>query len=259
MRVDFLTIFPEMFQPFLQHGLLHQAVEKGLLAFEVHDLRDYTNDRHRTVDDVPYGGGPGMVFKPEPIFEAVDAIRKPGGLVVLPGPQGQPFSQEIAEELAGAQQLLFLCGRYEGIDERVRQALVDRELSVGDFVCMGGELPSLLMTEAIARFVPGVVGRPQSLTSESFQNSLLDYPHYTRPEEYRGLRVPDVLLSGHHEQIRRWRRKMALLHTLDHRQDLLKQAALSKEDRELLREIEEEKKQNNPSQRHEAYKEKIAP
>ena len=240
MRIDFLTIFPGLISGVLQHSLLNQAGQKGLLEFHVHDLRDYTHDRHRTVDDEPYGGGPGMVFKPEPMFEAVEAIRQVGARIILPSPQGEPFSARIAEELAGNSQLIFLCGRYEGVDERVREALVDRELSIGDFVVMGGELPSLLMTEAIVRHVPGIVGDEQSVQFDSFQESLLDFPHYTRPAEFRGLRVPDVLMSGNHEQIRIWRRKMMLRQTLERRPDLLKQSELTAEDQKLLAQIEEE-------------------
>lgn len=238
MRVDFLTIFPAMISGVLDYGLLHQGRQKGLLEFQIHNLRDFTEDRHRSVDDVPYGGGPGMVFKPEPVFKAIDALKATGGLVILPEPQGEIFTQEIAEELATSTQLIFVCGRYEGVDERIRETLVDRELSVGDFVTMGGELPALLMLESIARFVPGVVGDLQSLAADSFQDSLLDYPHYTRPSEFRNQRVPDVLLSGNHEQIRRWRRKMSLQRTLQRRPDLLREEALSEEDREILAELE---------------------
>lgn len=241
MRIDFLTIFPGLISGVLQHSLLNQAGKKGLLELQVHDLRDYTHDRHRTVDDEAYGGGPGMVFKPEPVFEAVEAIRQVGARIILPSPQGESFSVQIAEELAGNSQLIFLCGRYEGIDERVREALVDRELSIGDFVVMGGELPSLLMTEAIVRYVPGIVGDEQSVQFDSFQESLLDFPHYTRPAEFRGLRVPEVLMSGNHEQIRIWRRKMMLRRTLERRQDLLKRSDLTTEDQKLLAEIAEEK------------------
>ncbi|HSE40129.1 MAG TPA: tRNA (guanosine(37)-N1)-methyltransferase TrmD [Acidobacteriota bacterium] len=240
MRIDFLTIFPGLISGVLEYSLLNQAHKKGLLDFHVHDLRDYTHDRHRTVDDVAYGGGPGMVFRPEPLFEAVDAIRQTGVRLILPSPQGEVFTSAIAEELAGNDQLIFLCGRYEGIDERVRLELVDRELSIGDFVTMGGELPSLLMTETIVRYIPGVIGDEESVMLDSFQQSLLDYPHYTRPSEYRGLRVPDVLLSGNHEQIRIWRRKMMLRRTLERRPDLLQKAQLTKEDEKLLAEIKKE-------------------
>lgn len=238
MRINFLTIFPGVISGVLDYGLLHQAHQKGLLEFQIHNLRDFTEDRHRSVDDVPYGGGPGMVFKPEPVFKAIDSLKAAGGLVILPEPQGEVFTQRIAEELASSAQLIFICGRYEGVDERIRETLVDRELSVGDFVTMGGELPALLMVESIARFVPGVVGDLQSLAADSFQNSLLDYPHYTRPSEFRNQRVPDVLLSGNHEQIRRWRRKMSLLRTLQRRPDLLQEEDLNEEDREILSELQ---------------------
>ncbi len=177
-----------------------------------------------------------MVFKPEPIFEALDQIKRPGAVVLLPDPQGEIFQQEIAKDLARSEMLIFICGRYEGVDERVRE-VADRVLSVGDFVTMGGELPSLLMMESIVRFLPGVVGREDSVELDSFQESLLDYPHYTRPAEYRGLKVPDVLLSGNHEQVRIWRRKMILQRTLEKRPDLLQKARLTEEDENLLREI----------------------
>ena len=240
MRIDFLTIFPEIFNGILESGLIRHARERELLEIKVHDLREYTHDRHRTVDDVPYGGGPGMVFKPEPIFEAVRSLDGGNALVILPTPQGELFSQEMAEEFAGSSRLLFICGRYEGIDERICETLVDREVSIGDFVTMGGELPALVMTEAIIRFVPGVIGEQQSVVMDSFQESLLDFPHYTRPENFQGTRVPDVLLSGNHEQIRKWRRKMALQRTLERRPDLLERATLTAEDEKFLQEIEQE-------------------
>jgi len=234
MRVDFLTIFPDLFPGFLEHGLIHQAQEKKILQLRVHDLRNFTTDRHRSIDDISYGGGPGMVFKPEPVFQAVEAIRETGALVILPSPQGIVFDQTIAQELAIAPQLIFLCARYEGVDERICERLVDREVSIGDFVVMGGELPAMLMLEAIARLVPGVVGCQDSLTAESFQEPLLDHPHYTRPDDFRGWKVPPVLLSGHHEEVRRWRRKMALIRTRERRPDLFAKLDLSEEDRRLL-------------------------
>ena len=240
MRIDFLTIFPEIFTGILESGLIRHAREQELLEMKVHDLREYTHDRHRTVDDVPYGGGPGMVFKPEPIFEAVESLDGRNALVILPTPQGELFSQEMAEEFAGSDRLLFICGRYEGIDERVCEKLVDREVSIGDFVTMGGELPALVMTEAIIRFVPGVIGEKQSVAMDSFQESLLDFPHYTRPEIFQSTKVPEVLLSGNHEQIRKWRRKMALQRTLERRPDLLERATLTAEDEKFLQEIEQE-------------------
>jgi tRNA (guanine37-N1)-methyltransferase len=237
MRVEFLTIFPEIFPGVLGSGLMRQAKERDLLEFEVHDLRGYTRDRHRTVDDVPYGGGPGMVFKPEPIFEALEQLDRKNAFVILPSPQGEQFGSKMAEELAGLERILFICGRYEGVDERISEELVDREVSIGDFVSMGGELPALIMTEAILRFVPGVVGQQQSVAMDSFQESLLDFPHYTRPDNFRGMKVPDVLLSGNHEQIRIWRRRMALKRTWQRRPDLLERAQLTREDQKLLEEV----------------------
>jgi tRNA (guanine37-N1)-methyltransferase len=231
-----------MFAAVMESGLIRHARERSILDVRVHDLRDHTHDRHRTVDDVPYGGGPGMVFKPGPLFEAVEAIRGEGATVILPTPQGKTFDQTIAEELARLPHLIFLCGRYEGVDERVCSQLVDRELSVGDFVTMGGELPAMIMTEATIRFVPGVVGQKESVVQDSFQDFLLDYPHYTRPEVFREMNVPNVLLSGNHEEIRKWRRKMALQRTLDRRPDLLEKARLTAEDLKFLEEIRTEKK-----------------
>jgi tRNA (guanine37-N1)-methyltransferase len=238
MRIEVLTIFPGLFSGVLDYGLINQARKKGILDLKIRDLREFTRDRHRTVDDVPYGGGPGMVFKPEPIFEALDQIKHSGSVVILPDPQGELFGQAIAKDLARSEILIFVCGRYEGVDERVRD-LVDRELSVGDFVTMGGELPSLLMMESIVRFLPGVVGREDSVALDSFQDSLLDYPHFTRPAEFRGRKVPEVLLSGNHEQVRIWRRKMALKRTLIKRPDLLQKALLTEEDKRLLLEVKE--------------------
>ena len=241
MRIDFVTIFPGLFTGMLDSSLIRHARDKGVLEVQVHDLRDYTQDRHRTSDDVPYGGGPGMVFKPEPIFKAVEALKAGGTKVILPTPQGKIFTQEIAETLAGLPHLIFLCGRYEGVDERICTRLVDYELSIGDFVTMGGELPAMIMTEAVVRFVDGVIGQRESVVQDSFQDSLLDYPHYTRPEIFGGEKVPDVLISGNHEEIRKWRRKMALKRTLERRPDLLEKAKLSSEDQKFLEEIQKER------------------
>jgi tRNA (guanine37-N1)-methyltransferase len=241
MRIEYLSIFPEIFKGILETGLIRQATERRLLQVHVHDLRNYTQDKHRTVDDVPYGGGPGMVFKPEPIFEAIESLGRQNSIVILPSPQGQLFDQAMAEQLALSERLIFICGRYEGIDERVCEQLVDREISIGDFVTMGGELPALIMTEAIIRFVPGIIGKQDSVIADSFQQSVLDFPHYTRPENFRGSKVPDVLLSGNHEEIRKWRRKMALQRTLDRRPDLLEKAKLTREDEKFLTEIRTER------------------
>lgn len=244
MRIDFLTIFPGLISGALDYGLLMQARQKGLLEMNVVNLRDFAKDRHRTVDDVAYGGGPGMVFKPEPVFEAMDSLRTGGCRVILPGPQGRRFDRQAAQDLAGVPHLIFICGRYEGVDERIREALADDEYSIGDFVTMGGELPALVIMEAVARFVPGVVGDEQSVALDSFQEPLLDYPHYTRPAEFRGMKVPEVLLSGHHEQVRKWRRRMMLQRTLERRPDLLEGASLTDEDRRFLEEIRRGKQES---------------
>jgi tRNA (guanine37-N1)-methyltransferase len=209
----------------------------------IHDLRDYTLDRHRSVDDVSYGGGPGMVFKPEPLFKAVEAIRADGEVdaVILTSPQGRTFTQRDAERLARMRRVVVLCGRYEGIDERVREALVTDEVSIGDYVLSGGELPALVMVDAVVRLLPGAVGDEESVEVDSFSRGLLDFPHYTRPAEFRGLHVPDVLLSGNHEDIRRWRKREALRRTVRRRPDLLETAELDSEEREMLRALLEER------------------
>ncbi len=209
------------------------------MEIRVHDLRDWTHDRHRVVDDVPFGGGAGMVLKSEPLFEAVDALREADSQVLLLTPQGERFDHAMACSLVEARHLIFLCGRYEGFDERVR-TLADREISIGDYVLSGGELPALILIDAMVRLIPEALGDQSSVEEDSFATGLLDHPQYTRPVVYRGIRVPEVLLSGDHEQIRRWRRKEALRRTLLRRPDLLKQAALNAEDQSLLSEIREE-------------------
>jgi tRNA (guanine37-N1)-methyltransferase len=231
-----VTIFPEMFAGPLNQSILRRAQDKALVEIRVHDLRQWTHDRHRVVDDVPYGGGAGMVLKPEPFFEAVDALRQHDSQVLLLTPQGERFHHATACRLVEARHLVFLCGRYEGFDERVR-TLADREISIGDYVVSGGELPALVLIDATVRLIPGVLGDQDSAGQDSFAGGLLDHPQYTRPPLYRGLQVPEVLLSGDHEQIRRWRRKEALRRTLRRRPDLLDRAALSVEDQGLLSEI----------------------
>jgi tRNA (guanine37-N1)-methyltransferase len=236
---DIVTIFPAMFEPALAAGVVGRAIERGTIEVAVHDLRDYTTDRHRVVDDVPYGGGPGMVLKPEPIFRALDAVSaRRGGQArsVLTSPQGARFTQAAAERLSRLPHLLLLCGRYEGIDERVRSR-IDEELSIGDYVLSGGELPALVILDAVARLLPGVVGDEQSIEDESFNRGLLDFPHYTRPSAVGDLHVPDVLLSGNHAEIRRWRKRQALSRTLDRRPELLMSAALDDEEREILQSL----------------------
>ena len=236
-RYDVLTIFPGIFRGPLDETILRRALDAGLVEIVLHDLRDWTHDRHRTVDDYPFGGGPGMVLKPEPIFEAVEAIQPladPPASVVLLTPQGRRLDRDLVAELAALPRLLLICGRYEGVDERVRTQLVDLEVSVADVVLSGGELPALLLLDALVRRIPGVLGGDGSLTEESFEGGLLEYPQYTRPAEFREWSVPDVLLSGHHAEIARWRREQRLQRTLERRPDLLADAELTPEERGRL-------------------------
>lgn len=249
MKFDIVTIFPGMVAPALSVGVLGRAIERAVVDVALHDLRDFTTDRHRVVDDTPFGGGPGMVMKPEPFFRALRHIREARGepgAVVLPSPQGRPFTQADAARLRETRHVVLLCGRYEGIDERVRDALATEELSIGDYVLSGGELAALVVVDAVSRLVPGVVGDERSVTEDSFTNALLDHPHYTRPAEFEGLKVPDVLLSGHHGAIERWRRHEALKRTWQRRPDLLAGAALDEEQRaalEALRQAREGREQ----------------
>jgi tRNA (guanine37-N1)-methyltransferase len=246
MRFDIITIFPAMVEQALTAGIVGRAIGRGTLSVLVHDLRAFTTDRHRVVDDVPYGGGPGMVLKPEPIFRALDAIGGDDQLpatVLLTSPQGTRFSQDVAGRLSRAERLVLVCGRYEGVDERVR-ARVDEEISIGDYVLSGGELPALVIVDSVARLLPGVVGDQQSVAGDSFSRGLLDFPQYTRPRELTidgvgaaALKVPDVLLSGNHADIRRWRKREAVTRTLARRPDLLTAAELDEEELEILREL----------------------
>jgi len=249
MTFDIVTIFPAMIEPPLAAGIIGRAIERGTLDVKVRDLRDFTTDRHRVVDDVPYGGGPGMVLKADPIFRALDAIEAARGgalTVILTSPQGRRFTQADAQRLSRVEHVVLLCGRYEGFDDRVR-ARVTEEVSIGDYVLTGGELPALVVLDAVARLVPGVVGDEQSVAEESFNRGLLDFPQYTRPAEIversatasagRVLKVPDVLLSGNHAEIRRWRKREALSRTLDRRPELLDDAVLDEEELKLLREL----------------------
>jgi tRNA (guanine37-N1)-methyltransferase len=239
VRVDVLTIFPEMLRSPLEHSILKRAQESGRLQVRLIDIRAFSTDRHRTVDDMPYGGGAGMVMKPEPIFRAVEQIAGDGndpgpGRIILMTPQGEPFSQAKARELAQEDHLLLLCGRYEGVDERVREHLVTDELSIGDYVLTGGELPALVVLDAVARLIAGVLGDEESPQHDSFTDDLLEYPQYTRPADFRGWTVPDVLLSGHHEEVDRWRRRQSLLRTLVRRPDLFRRHKLTEEELTLL-------------------------
>ena len=210
MRFDVVTIFPGMFAPVFQQGVVGRAIERGKVQLHAHDLREHTHDRHRQVDDMPFGGGPGMVMKPEPVIEAVEAIRRENkGPVMITEPWGEPFDQKLAAELARLPGLIIVCGRYEGIDDRVRTALGAREVSIGDYVLSGGEIAAMVIIDAVARLVPGVVGDPGSLAQDSFSDDLTGWPQFTRPAEFRGMTVPEVLLSGDHARIRQWRRQQA--------------------------------------------------
>ncbi len=240
MKIDILTLFPLMVEAGLEEGVVGRARARGLLDIAVHQLRDFTTDRHRVVDDQPFGGGPGMVLKPAPLCRAVHTLRERRGApdaVVMTTPAGRLFTQAEAERLAALSHFVLVCGRYEGVDERVREALSAEELSIGDYVLSGGELPALVIADAVSRLVPGVVGHEGSVEADSFSTGLLDFPHYTRPAEFGGLRVPEVLLSGNHADILRWRRTEALRRTLERRPDLLGTAILDEEQQQLLREM----------------------
>lgn len=242
MRFDILSIFPEMFESFFGCSLLKKARDKGLLRIEAHNIRDGATDKHRMTDDYPYGGGAGMVMKVEPIARVLESIGAvPGECVrVLLTPQGEPFNQAIAEELARSNRIVLICGHYEGVDERVRQNLVDREISIGDYILTGGEAAAMVIVDAVARLIPGVLGNEESARHESFAEGLLESPQYTRPEEFRGWKVPEVLLSGHHREIEAWRRREALERTLRRRPDLLDGALLTEQDRKILEELKKE-------------------
>lgn len=237
MIADVITIFPDMVESALAAGVVGRARERGIVDIRVRDLRTFTDDRHRTVDDVPYGGGPGMVMKPEPLFRAVETIaaeRGPATAVVLMTPQGTRFSHAMAVNLSQMERLVVICGRYEGIDERVAATLVTHEISIGDYVVTGGELPALVVLDAVTRLVPGVVGDMASVETDSFVGGLLDHPHYTRPAEFRGMAVPDVLMSGHHRAIEEWRRAERLRRTQERRPDLMTTADLSQAERRTM-------------------------
>ncbi len=239
MRIDILTLFPNMVKGPLEESILKRAQKKGLVKINVLNIRSFTHNKHRTADDASYGGGAGMVLKPEPIFEALESVKKSDVRVVLMTPQGKRFDQAIAKGLSREKHLIFICGHYEGIDERVKRIVTD-EISIGDYVLTGGELASLVVIDALVRLLPGVLGKEESIICDSFYSGLLDYPHYTRPEEYQGMRVPKILLSGDHKRIASWRRKEALRMTLEKRPDLLQGIKLSSEDKRLLREIKGE-------------------
>ncbi len=239
MKFDILTLFPNMFSSPFQESIVSRAVDKGLVQIRTINIRDFASDKHQVVDDTPYGGGQGMVMKVEPIARAIESVKSqdPAAWTIYLTPQGQPFSQSMAQDLSSRSHLILLCGRYEGIDERVRELLVNQEISIGDYVLTGGELAAMVLIEAISRLLPGVLGSDRSAQEDSFFQSLLEYPQYTRPSNFRGMEVPEVLLSGNHAAIERWRKREALRRTMDRRPDLLAKASLSSEDRKLLEEI----------------------
>jgi len=241
VHIDILTLFPQMFDSPFSTGILKRAIDRGLFSVSIHNIRDYTHDKHHTVDDYPYGGGAGMVLKPEPIFEAVESIRPESGEVpvILLTPQGRLFCQQVAVELSKYSRLILICGRYEGVDERVRSHLVTDEISIGDYVLSGGELAAMVVIEAVVRLLPGVLGSEDSPLDDSHVAGFLEYPQYTRPAVYRGWSVPEVLLSGNHAQISRWRHKQAILRTLERRPELLEKAGLSDEERQLVNKLKQ--------------------
>ena len=240
MRIDIITIFPEVILPVLQAGILRRAQARDILTVNVHNLRDFTTDRHQTVDDYPYGGGAGMILKPEPLFAAIRALQPEStARVIYLTPQGTPFNQACAEALSLESHLILICGRYKGIDERVRIKLVTDEISIGDYVLSGGEIPALVLVDAIGRVLPRALGNYESAQEDSFSQGLLDCPHYTRPAEYEGMKVPDILLSGHHENITHWQREESLKRTAERRPDLLRNVELSTEDVAYLSSLKE--------------------
>jgi tRNA (guanine37-N1)-methyltransferase len=250
MQFEVFTLLPEVFPSYLETSIIKRARERGLIDVRVHNIRDYTHDKHHVTDDTPYGGGGGMVMKPEPVFEAIETVLgliadpnqpkpAPNIPIILLTPQGRVFNQSIAQELSQHPQIVLLCGRYEGIDERIREHLVTDEISIGDYVLTGGELPALILIDAISRFLPDVLGDPTGAQDDSHAMGLLEYPHYTRPPEFRGWKIPEVLLSGAHAKIDKWRREQALLRTLKKRPDMLEKADLSKEDKKFIEGLKE--------------------
>ncbi|GKU78601.1 tRNA (guanosine(37)-N1)-methyltransferase TrmD [Paenibacillus sp. L3-i20] len=247
MRIDVLTLFPEMFDGVFNASILGKAKDKGIVSLEAINFRNYSNNKHNTVDDYPYGGGGGMVLKPEPVFAAVEDLQTEPGKkprVILMCPQGAPFTQRKAEELAGEEHLVLICGHYEGYDERIRKHLVTDEISVGDYVLTGGEIPAMTVIDSVVRLLPGVLGNETSAVTDSYSTGLLEHPHYTRPPEFRGLRVPDILVSGHHAKIETWRREQSLLRTLQRRPDLLEGVELTNKERQWLKGMEASMKES---------------
>ena len=254
MRFEVFTLLPEVFPPYLESSILKRAIQRGLVKVNIYNIRDYTHDKHHVTDDTPYGGGGGMVMKPEPIFEAVETVLgsappasppelDPGIPIILLSPQGRVLSQRIAEDLSARERIALLCGRYEGVDERVREHLVTDEISIGDYVLTGGELPALILIDAVARLLPGALGDPTGAEDDSHSMGLLEYPHYTKPAEFRGWKVPEILLSGDHAKIEKWRREQALIRTFNQRPDMLEKADLNEAEKKFVDNLNEQKKQ----------------
>lgn len=242
MKIHVLTLFPEMFDGVFGSSILKKAQDKGLVTINVSNIRDFSEDKHKQVDDYPYGGGAGMVLKPEPVFNAVEQITKESSpRILLMCPQGEPFNQKKAEELSKEEELVFICGHYEGYDERIRKHLVTDEISIGDFVLTGGELPAMTIIDAIVRLIPGVLGQEASHVNDSFSTGLLEHPHYTRPADFRGMKVPDVLLSGHHANIEKWREQESLKRTFERRPDLLEKIQLTEEQKRFIDNLKKRK------------------
>jgi len=245
MQFEVFTLLPDVFPPYLESSILQRARQRGLVSINVHNIRDYTHDRHHMTDDTPYGGGGGMVMKPEPVFEAIESVlgldphqtpTEAACPIIMLTPQGRIFTQSVAKELSGYERIALLCGRYEGLDERIREQLVTDEISIGDFVLTGGELPALILIDAVSRLIPGVLGDPDGAADDSHATGLLEYPHYTRPPDFRGWKVPEVLLSGDHAKVDQWRREQSLLRTLARRPDLLEKLELTEKERKFLEE-----------------------
>ena len=239
MKINILTLFPNMFSGFTGESIIKRAIENGYLEINIIDIRDFASGKHKQCDDMPFGGGAGMVLKPEPLFSAIESVKS--DIVIYTTPQGKRFDQNDAKEFSSYDEITIIAGHYEGIDERVVETFVTHEISIGDFVLTGGEIPAMVITDAIARLVPGVIGNTDSYINDSFYNGLLDHPHYTRPAEFRGIKVPEILMSGHHKNIERWRRKETIKRTMLRRPDLLKKIEFDKEDKKILKEIENER------------------
>jgi len=250
MQFEIFTLLPEVFPPYLDSSILQRARQRGLVSVNVHNIRDYTHDKHHTTDDTPYGGGGGMVMKVEPVFEAIESVLglgahqtqlEPAPSIIMLTPQGRVFTQAVADELSRHERIALLCGRYEGLDERIREHLVTDEISIGDYVLTGGELPALILIDAVSRLIPGVLGDPEGAADDSHATGLLEYPHYTRPPEFRGWKVPEILLSGDHGKIETWRREQAILRTLARRPDMLEHADLTESEQKFLSDQRDEK------------------